>query len=187
MRTEIREAVARLIPAEQLDIRNAPAVQRVDEVSLVVSASIGQRAEQVALLANAQVVARQPGDVRKAIEQLDAFAHQRDLFGIVELQSKCAGGRRRGEGAQRRSLFEQHHAQSGPAREERGGRADDPAADHHHVRAWRRLGHDVKRGPAGGHRAGVQRPSTATASSPPGQGGIVVITISSGSAPVARN
>jgi hypothetical protein len=65
----------------------------------------------------------------QVVEEVDAFANQRHLFGVVELQPKGPGGDRRGERRQRGTLLEDESFQSGAFREEGGGAADDAAAD----------------------------------------------------------
>src|SRR5207248_4254446 len=88
---EVRKAVPRLVAAQQLDVCDTPAVQRLDEMLLVLHAGICRGAEQVALFFDAEVIAWQIGSVGELVEQLDAFAHECDLLGIVELETERAG------------------------------------------------------------------------------------------------
>ena len=157
-----------------------------NRLPLVRDAGLRRRAEQVALLANAQVVAGEFGDLRKMIEQVDAFADDGDFLRIVELQPKRAGRYGRRQRAQRRPFFEHDDGEPGAVCEERGCRADDAATDDHDVSARRQRVRHPQRWP-GSHRVASQTPSTGTASSSPGHGGLVAITTSSGRDPQARN
>jgi hypothetical protein len=69
----------------------------------------------------------------EVVEEVDAFANERHLILIVELQTKGAGGDRRGQCGQGRSFFEDDGVEPGTLREECGGAADDAAANNDEV------------------------------------------------------
>ena len=81
-------------------------MQAIHEVPLARGGLGRAGAKQVAGLLDAQVVAGQLGHLCEVVVQLDAFANQRDLFGIVELETERARRHRCGQAAQRRSLLE---------------------------------------------------------------------------------
>ena len=69
------------------------------------------------------------------VEEVDAFSHQLDFFGVVELQPKGARRDRGGERRQRRPLLENDGPKSGTLGEKGGSAADDAAADDDEVGA----------------------------------------------------
>ena len=107
-------------------------------------------------MAEPQVPAIEPGALAEPVEQGDAFAHDVDFLGIVELQPECTSGCRRREGAESRSSLEDDDPMTGPCREERGRTTDHPAADDHEVRSRRRYLSETHVGP-GGHAPHASR------------------------------
>src|SRR5207253_8105503 len=77
-------------------------------------------------------------------ERRNGFAHQRDLFRIIELRAKGAGGSRRGERAQRRPLLQYYAFQPSARGVKRRGRAQDAAADDDAVGGRGRIGGEVQ-------------------------------------------
>ena len=132
-RRDVREAVADLVAWQQLDVGQAPAVLHADPLLLALHAGLVGGAEEVALLAEPDVVARQIGDLGEPLEQVDAFADERDLLGVVELEAERASGDRGGQGTEGRALLEDDGGEAGPSGEERRGGADDAAADHDEI------------------------------------------------------
>jgi len=65
----------------------------------------------------------------QVVEKRHALAHQLDLLGVVELQTKRARGDRGGECGQRRAFLEDDGPKSGALGEKRGRAANDAAAD----------------------------------------------------------
>ena len=68
---------------------------------LSAGAFLGPRHEEITLVTEPEIDA-----LLQVVEEVDAFADQGDLFGVVELQPEGAGGDRRGERRQCRTLFE---------------------------------------------------------------------------------
>jgi hypothetical protein len=62
------------------------------------------------------------------IEEANAFAHQLDLFGIVKLQPKRAGGYRGSERREGGTLLQHNRTEPGAFREVGSGTADYAAA-----------------------------------------------------------
>ena len=72
------------------------------------------------------------------IKKGDALADQLDFLGVVELQSKRAGGHRRRQCGQRGAFLEHQRPQPGAFGEVGGGASDDPAPDDDQVGAFGR-------------------------------------------------
>ena len=69
------------------------------------------------------------------VEEFDAFADERNLFGIVELQAKCPGRDRRGESRECRPLVNDDRPQSGSLSKKGRRAADDAPANDDEVSA----------------------------------------------------
>ena len=69
------------------------------------------------------------------VEEFDAFADERNLFGIVELQAKCPGRDRRGESRKCRPLVNDDRPQSGSLSKKGRRAADDAPANDDEVSA----------------------------------------------------
>jgi hypothetical protein len=122
--SQVGETPQRLGAIQQLDIVESPTALAGDQIFLRPGSVIGSSNEEVSLMPNPDVDA-----LLQVIEECDALTDQLDLLDVVELQPKCAGGDRRGERSQRRTLFEDNRDQAG-ALGKKGGRAtDDAAAD----------------------------------------------------------
>ena len=100
-----------------------------DPAALALDPGLGRRAEEIAALAVADLVAGQAGHLGEIAEERDPFAHQRDLFRIVELEAEGAGGDGRRQRRQRRPRLQHDRREAGAAGEEGRRRADDAAAD----------------------------------------------------------
>ncbi|HKV30384.1 MAG TPA: hypothetical protein VJT14_05135, partial [Candidatus Dormibacteraeota bacterium] len=109
---------------QQLHIIEAPRTLGRDEIALSPGTIVGASDEQIPLMAQPEV-----DPLLKVVEECHTFAHQLDLLGVVELQSKGPGRDRRGECGKRGPFFEDDRLQAGALGEEGSGAADDAAAD----------------------------------------------------------
>jgi hypothetical protein len=65
----------------------------------------------------------------QVVEECEALPYQLDLFDVVELEPKSAGGDRGGQRRERGPFFEDGRPQAGSLGEEGGGAPNDAAAD----------------------------------------------------------
>jgi hypothetical protein len=65
----------------------------------------------------------------QVVEEGDALPNQLDLFDVVELQPKCAGGDRGRQRCQGGASFKDDRLEPGALREERRGTTDDAPAN----------------------------------------------------------
>ncbi len=71
----------------------------------------------------------------EVVEEVDAFANERYLIRVVELQSKGARRDRCRERCQRRPLFNDDRREAGALRKKGGGAPDDATTDDDNVGA----------------------------------------------------
>jgi hypothetical protein len=122
--SQVGEAPEGLGAIQQLDIVESPTALAGDQVFLRPCPVIRSSYEEISLMPNPDIDA-----LLQVIEECDALTDQLDLLDVVELQPKRAGGDRRGERSQRRTLFEDDRGQAGTLGEKGGRATDDAAAD----------------------------------------------------------
>jgi hypothetical protein len=121
---QVRKAPPCFRIIQKLHVPESPFTLRLNEGHLLASTLLGSRDEQISLVAQTQI-----HPLMEFIEEANAFANQLDLFGIVKLQPKGAGGyrcRKRREGG---TLLQDNRVKSGAFREVGSGTPDDAAAD----------------------------------------------------------
>ena len=127
---QIRKSPARFPTVEQLDVGQAPRPLGIHKSGLGAGALIGACDEKVALVTKPEVDA-----LLEIVEEFDAFADERHLFGIVELQAKCPGRDRGGESRKCRPLVNDNRPQSGSLSKKGRRAADDAPANDDEVSA----------------------------------------------------
>jgi len=118
---QIGKPLARLPIIEQLDVGQAPRSLGLHQGDLCAGALFGAGYEKVALVAKAEV-----DPLLEIVEEIDAFANERHLFRIVELQPKRSGRDWRSECRKCRPLVNDNRPQAGSL-SKKGRRATDDA------------------------------------------------------------